>query len=597
MITSVIALCFLLLLTAGLAGKTGWTAEESLPAAVCLTVCWLYPFYCLSAIWIGLALLCALAVFLFARSLKIQGHLKSCLTPGILAYLIMCAMFLVFFSGNYVSRWDELRLWGAVPKAMHELGTLQLGKASPIFSEMQSYPPGLSLLTFFFSAFAGDFCEGALYVGYACCTMAFFMPAFSGWQWKNWKQLAPWALLVYAVPFVFTSHWGDSALFGMSLFVDNILGVLAGYAFYLASRKPFRSGAELLSFSLALMTLSLLKSTGIVFGVCALICALVLEGKRPSLTALIPAGGLLAGFGTWKLLLGWFAVSDSVPLRMHLLDGEELSNLLHALVSINVVLYKIPLGPLLSFLVVYAVLWLCLWLRRKERRTHGTVAVLMLLSTLVFLYGYAAIYARTLESFPRYMTTPLMCAAVYLTIREIPMLSGGKIGKWIRERKPWLLKGAVCACLVMALGVTAVWKLIFPVFEEQEQANADAARIRQMVLSDDPQKPVRIYLLMAGDGVENSRYHHRVFLELMSPEMNLGNKLFETRVVAPDLTDPASSWSQELEDDLDYVYVHSVEDALIPVFRDISGQTPRAETLYRVVVTDTDYGVTLIPVE
>lgn len=398
--------------------------------------------------------------------------------------------------------WDELRLWGAVPKAMHELGTLQLGEDSPIFTIMQSYPPGLSLLGFYFTAFSKEFAEGALFVGYACGTMAFLIPALSRWQWKDRPILPLGAILLFAAPFVFTSHYQDHSLFGMTLFVDPILGNVAGSAFYYASQDPFKDRFSVMRFCLILMLLSLLKGTGILFAVFALICAIVLSGKKCSFSCVLPLVALVLSFGLWKLLLSQNDVHDLVPLRLHLLSGMELSNLLTALVSVNVICYGVPLGPLLSFAAVYSMLWI--------------------------LY---AVSARHLH----------------------------------RSR------------------------------QQQEQADADALKIRQAVLQDPFfRESSNIYLVMAGDGMINSRCHHRIFFDLISKEMTIRNVPFQTQVVSPDRSDPAGEWQQELINGFDYVYVLSVEKAFIPVFLEFSDVPPEANTLYRVAPSE-DGTLRLIP--
>lgn len=601
MVTSVIALLFLSLAVFGLSILTDRRTEECWPVCFCGTVAWLYGFYCFGFVRLGLILLCAGMVVLFLAGWRKLGSLRGCLlrffTPGTVMYLCFCLIFLVFFSGNVVSRHDELRLWGAVPKAIHATGKLQLGPDSPVFSTMQSYPPGLPLLGYFFTAFSKEFAEGALFVGYACMTLSFFTPAFSKWEWKHWPLLAPVGLVVLMTPFVFTSHFQDACLFGMTLYVDAILGVTAGAAFYLAGHRPLRDWFRLAAFSLTLFVLCLLKDTGALFAVTALIVTVFLEKRNWKL--LVPASAVLAGVGSWKLLLQVYHVHALVPLKMHLLSGEAIRNVLRALVSNNVIAVDVPLGFFLSFLFVFPVLWavyiLVFRLQREQGRGEAAaVAVGILVSTAAFIYGYSLIYGETLESYARYMETPLLGLFTCILLTAIPALPQWKISGWVLS---WKKKLSVCAlslCVFVGVGVTAAWQYVFPLSPAIPDAGRDAARIRAAVEQDLSQGETGwIFLVMAGDGLENSFYHHRVFFDLISSNINIRNGLAQTQVVIPGLENPEEVWARELADGYDYVYLLSVEDALLPVFAELSEDPAQEHGLYRVCREENDYGVSL----
>ena len=98
---------------------------------------------------------------------------------------------------------------------------------------------------------------------------------------------------------------------------------------------------------------------------------------------------------------------------------------------------------------------------------------------------------------------------------------------------------------------------------------------------------------MAGDGLENSFYHHRVFFDLISSNINIRNGLAQTQVVIPGLENPEKVWARELADGYDYVYLLSVEDALLPVFAELSEDPAQEHGLYRVCREENDYGVSL----
>ena len=601
MVTSIVALLFLLLAVSGLSALAECRTEECWPVCFCGAIGWLYLFYSLGMVRFGLILLCAgmLGLFLIGWR-KIGSFRKYCLqvfTPGMVVYLCFCMIFLICFSGNLVSRHDELRLWGAVPKAIHATGKIQLGPDSPIFSIMQSYPPALPLLGYFFTAFCPTFSEGALFVGYTCMALSFFIPAFAKWEWKHRRLLWPVGLLVFLTPFVFTSHFEDSALFGMTLFVDPMLGITAGYAFFLAGHKPLENRLREAAFCLSLGVLCLLKDTGVVFAISALVLAVVLSKKSWNL--LLPALAVGVGVGSWKLLLMLYDVHALVGLQMHPLSQEAMRNVLHALVSVNVVARKVPLGFFLSFVSVFFVLWVLYVLAfriqsEQKGMQAGVVALGMLASTAAFIYGYALIYGETLESFARYMATPLLSLFICTLLTAIPCLPGGKAEAWMLRRTKRFSVFVSGVCGVAVLAVMVLWTCVFPQHLDLPAADRDAAQIRTAVEQDLSEAETGwIYLVMAGDGWENSFYHHRIFFDLISPNINIRNGLAKTQVVIPSLNNPAEVWAQELADGYDYVYLLSVEDALLPVFAELSDDPAQEHGLYRVCKDDGDLGVSL----
>ena len=145
-----------------------------------------------------------------------------------------------------------------------------------------------------------------------------------------------------------------------------------------------------------------------------------------------------------------------------------------------------------------------------------------------------------------------------------------------------------------AIGTVAVWRSLFPVNEVLAEEDAEAQHLYQLVqqnLSDGEE--AWIYLVIAGDGVENSHIHHRIFFDLISPNINLRNGFAQTQVVVPGRSNPAEVWSQELNNGCNFVYLLSVEDALRPVFNELSQDAPEPQSLYRVYKSDNAYGIEL----
>lgn len=605
MLTSFAAIFFILLAAASVSVFTNRKIDDCWPACISGIVLWLYGFYCLGGLWFGTKLLCIGVILLFVLAWKRLGSLRSIvtsvLTPGTACYLVMCGLFVLFFSQNHVTLHDELRLWAAVPKAMHVTGRLQLGENAIIFPIMHSYPPGLPLVLYFFTFFSEEFSEGALYVGYACVTMAFFIPVFSNWKWKNWPLTVYAGTVIFLIPFFFTSHFCDLGLFGKTLFVDPLLGVLAGFVFCQAGNKPFKTWFDCISFSLVAVFLCLCKKTGLVFALAAVLCAVYLDKGKHKARVLLPFFLVGAAYGGWYILQTLYAVSVPRPLEVHALGMGEIRNVIQALFTENVIAYRVPLGVFGSFIGVYGILWVIYyWIlhvtRQKNSSDKFLVNVAMLVSTVLFIYGYALLYAQELESFARYMATPLLCLCTCIILDGVPVFIQSKKARFILDRLTvrkhiiLCLGAGLCCCVFLC-----VWSMIFPELEQMDEMDAAAERIRTAVLENkESDENAWIYAVIAGDGYENSHRHHRMFFDMISADINIRNGLAQTQVVDPGIEDPASAWAEELKRDYNFVYLLSVEDALIPVFAEFTEDPAEPGALYRVVPADNEYGVALM---
>ena len=114
--------------------------EECVPVTFMGTIVILYFFYLFNLLAIGRFFVYAgmLALFIAAllkhfkkkqnnnkvfekESIPIQTNyfFREILTPGILLLLVMAVVFMIYAFNLKPAVWDELRLWAAMPKALH----------------------------------------------------------------------------------------------------------------------------------------------------------------------------------------------------------------------------------------------------------------------------------------------------------------------------------------------------------------------------------------------------------------------------------------------------------------------------------------------
>lgn len=350
--TGIFTLCCLMGITCLFCWAQEKKPEEYFFSGIATVIAVLYPFYCLDLLRIGryvaYALFGVVAVYsvwkLSFRRRNLAANLKKMVSPGVILFWALLAFYVLFLHERWVSLWDELRLWGAVPKALYATERLQMGEETLTFPIMQSYLPGMQLFVYFVTALAPDFPEYQIFVCYAVFFLALVIPALRDVEWKHWPYLLMLGLLLIWLPCIFTSHGGDLGRFYNSLFIDPILGALAGYVLYLSAKEPFQNGISLYRFCICLVVLVLLKDSGIMFAAFAgcnagiqyvrrnkkLRVSKKLFGNGCAVTASILIPQLI-----WKSLLAEYEIStgSSSHLKLANLSWQSLVSLWNHLVE------------------------------------------------------------------------------------------------------------------------------------------------------------------------------------------------------------------------------------------------------------------------
>jgi hypothetical protein len=156
---------------------------------------------------------------------------------------------------------DELRLWGAYPKVMFYTNAL------PQFSrEMFSYnyPPGISLIQYFFLALRKVFRDNTLYLIYYSFYLSLIVPAFARLK-KSFLSVFFSSLCAVTFLNIFIPLYYSEAIVYMTLYIDPLLGVLFGYCLVLIAHQEEIGSTAFFQFLLANSFIVLFKESGIVF--------------------------------------------------------------------------------------------------------------------------------------------------------------------------------------------------------------------------------------------------------------------------------------------------------------------------------------------
>lgn len=573
--------------------------ENIIPCVFLSVIAVLYPFYCLDLLRMGrmvVYLLIGAAVIGSAARIARQRRplmdaLRAAVTPAVALFAALSLFVCIYTWDNLVGLWDELRLWGAVPKAIYMTEQLQVGKEAFVFRIMQSYPPGMPLLVYFMTALSPSFREGHIFATYGILFFALILPAFQNLKWKH-KPLF-FTILVFTafLPCVLTSHGGDFGWFYESLFIDPILGALAGYAFFLAASEPFASRFSAFRFSAALLALTIIKDSGAMFALVAGACAIVLlrtedrearAWKKYVLGLAHAAIPVAIGYFLWKHVLAQHGVSTNLdnflnrlpPLSSLVALAKQLRSQPMIVFDEELFLTNLTLTYFPCFLILAA---LTVWFVRKtDRKTKLTVGIgwlAVLFATGLFFLGYIISYHNATSSFQRYSGSTLVCMAVFT------LLQGGQVSFGIsesadmsrifrkRSARAWLLAGlTLYASVSLILWRGKKWNMDYAL-----EHSDPAVRIILDKVEGNPEDPENVYLLISDIPVSYSLAHHRAYFELLGSQVCVRNFWNDTNIVGG--TSNPETWTQEeieaiadkwLEklraNDYDYVYIVTLND-------------------------------------
>lgn len=575
--------------------------EEYFFCGIATVIAVLYPFYCLDLLRIGryvvYALFGVVAVFslwkLCLKRKSLAGNLKEMVSPGVVLFWVLLVFYVLFLHDRWVSLWDELRLWGAVPKALYATERLQMGEEALIFSIMQSYPPAMQLFAYFVTALAPNFPEYQIFLCYAVFYLALIIPSLRNVRWKQWPCLLVLGILLIWLPCLFTSHGGDWGRFYNSLFIDPILGALAGYVLYLSAKEPFRNRLSAYRFCVSLIVLVLIKDSGIMFAIFAGINAGILhyqENKHLRVSKKVLGNGcavcasILIPQLIWKSLLTNYGVSTGSSSHLHLerLSWQAIGSLLKNLAELPILVWNGKMGSAeLSFVPLCALLiyvYIGYFRKDKDYKKWNATLWVMLLEFAAFLLGNCIAFGEKLPSFQRYTSTLLICLLTFLvqeTMQVLPDWLEKKFETIKANGTRWKIAGSLlifvicnCALTVMSCSGLSSWRNRIFDFPEDEQWMKDNG-VYQIKANEAKQsgEGSDYYLLIVSPATSTyARVHHRIYFELLDTTAHVRNFYKETNIADEDMSSrnwtgtdvvqAAENWSAKLIDGgYDYVYV------------------------------------------
>ena len=530
MVSVLIGLVLLLLCGAALAILTDRRIEECVPVVFTGTIVFLYFFYCVNllaagrfALYAGITVLIVLGAVRLFRQKSAAAFWRDFFSPGILWFLVLSVLFVIFAAGLLPSVWDELRLWAAMPKALHFAQSLQVGEGSLLYTTMQSYPPGMALLVYFFTSFADAFSYGSIFAVYFIFAAVLVLPAMKDLRWKQWYVFPFVFFLLILMPILLTVSGaqasGDWNFFFTCLYIDPILGCVMGHAFYLAVHRPSKDAFSTLAFTLVLFVLPSLKNIGALYAAIAFVVSVIValfrekgaastaagasemaaasemvaaasakrDAKRGAkvLRIILPVLGVAASYLSWQAIIRVKGTGEFIDMQLSSFTWGKFLNVLKGMTAWG----KIPFLYYVLFFIA-AGLVVTLVVRDLPKKAAFTGAFGFLAAFLIFFYGYTSHYGWMLSSIHRYTSTFTFAFFIYLLMRllsAMPQLcdrTGGRLFgevSFVRHvKKAYLL---LLAGLVLMMGGGFLlfqakhWQLENPAWEDAGRIVAEAETV------------------------------------------------------------------------------------------------------------------------
>ena len=572
----------------------------------------------LRAAFLTVLVLCA-ALILFSlywiiRKKSLKALVNTFLTPGFVLYGILFLFLVYIHYGRPANAFDEFSHWIDTVRAM--VAADDFGTAAGAKTLFASYPPGVSLMQYFFQKTWQLFSRGAAfqewlcYPAYQLLAFSFFFPLLKR---VTWKKLLPTAVL-----FLLTCLSARS-LFEYAIttcYIDAFLGIAfgAGFAILFTQEKEDRMAD--ISLGVILFALVMAKDSGL-FPAVVLALAMVLRrfilADKPK--RLLPLAGCTAFAALcvalpkilWKIhytgrgVAKRFAQPIDLGVLFNVLLGRETGWRKTSLGVYVQALFTTPqkvgstgisvTWPVLFLLLalLLAVVWILAGKQQspdgKQKTVRKTLLVTAAVSTVVYSFGLWVIYlfkfgesgAMNLLSMDRYLLVPYLAMLLFGLLLLLDWYQG-----YAGRQLPVFL--ALCIALSAILPANAAYGILSrSSVAGAQQFRAPYDALANEVLTDTGGQPARVWIISQGDGGTDYytlRYCLRPCETAGWHLKDEGGPAEGHRILT------AEEWQAQLKDAYDYVLIYKLDEtfpyAYISCFADETPDSIREQAVYKV---------------
>lgn len=582
----------------------------------------LYGFYVLNLLHIGrllvIALLCIPCAVVFVLSIIWKSNrtrIKSIVTsPAFMIYLAAVFVFFIFAANKFVSLMDCLRLWGAYPKIMHSIGTFQMGDDSHLFVYMQSYPPGMPLLCYFFTSFSETFSEKTLFVTYSYFCFSLLLPFCRKLTWENKKSLVIVFISLILAPWMITGITSDQGYFYSSLYIDIPLGICVGYYLYRSFHLAENDLLQAICMVLSCGALVLLKDSGAFFSLCGIlgcfVCGLLRRKEFPFIRSILfcVCSAILLGavYGIWRYLLDSHGFANSGKVNFTNFSLMTLVRIgLHFIRTPVTGFYSIT-GAVVAALpaVLIGIFALKLLLARHNPNANLFVEyadlIFQFLCYALFFFGYCAtfIYDINFQSYPSYIRYfgTLVASALYILAADCFFRHDILLSKIKSEITSAMQSNTIIASLLRSSAVFvriillisiifSSFVILFDTPTKNMIVDTKALTSVEILTNNISDFPCDVYLCMPESEDDHHQLHHRIYYELLDDGIRVKNYFTDSVITDPYYQYTSTSLLDKLiKEEYNYVMLTSVDAPLLKQFPELFMDATLEDTnlLYRI---------------
>ena len=347
---------------------------------------------------------------------------KNILTPGLLVYILLFIIFLIYNKQRIFQDLDEFNHWAVIIKDMFINNKYSMGANAII--EYNEYPPFTATLQYIFLQFRGVYAEDTIIIASNILYLSIIMPLLSKIRWN--KSLYYLFIIIPIIVFLPTIFYED---FYINILVDGIIGILAGMIIYEIFKQKQKNdyiliGAEIIA-------LSLIKPEGILLAVCMIALIIILNLKRIKrkniIIPIIMLILMILFIGMWYVKLelneaDLYWEQENIEKRNEETNNNIKSRYLQAFLQSNVTT-GIQMTPVTIMLLLLAYnIYFYYKLKNKTKR-HKYLAVVVFLYIIDILYfiGLLLTYqyilpvdeGQRLTSYSRYINTMLIMNIIF----------------------------------------------------------------------------------------------------------------------------------------------------------------------------------------
>lgn len=520
--------------------------EECLPIVFMGTIVVLYIFYCLNFLHVGrffiyaalLELIVMGAIVLFKSDELKKNLFKDYLTLPLAIFIGLSIVIIIFAFDLKPNLWDELRLWAASPKTMFYIGNLQIGNDAVLYPEMQSYPPAMALLSYFAISLSGNYLDATPFIVMSILGIAILVSALKKITWKMWPIAGAVCAIIILMPCILTigssDMGGDWAYYYVTIFIDMILGIVTGFALFLAVKNPFSNWFDTLKFSVVMFVLPMFKNTGAYFAAIIFLIALVIllvnskannhhtkgqTKKSLIISIIIPILATAVSYFSWQLLINIKGIGEYTDIFAFAITKKTLSVFFNSFVTWGKI-------SLLVYFIAFIILDILITFFIKDIKAKDMLiaSIGILVLAIIFYIGYLNTYSDYFTSLLRYSYVLTFMLFTYLFMRFISSIKTFALaplksleGKIYGNRFFTMIIIIACslALLVATFVSLALWKKNVHVNDTYKRAEEITKDISGRVDKEKftVKNPAKVYIIFKGEYSKNSLLHETCFYE------------------------------------------------------------------------------------